>query len=261
MARRTISGARALVTGASGGLGRAISLEMARQGAAVVLLARRADRVGEVAEEVERLGGRAEAIVGDVTQPADRAAALERARDRFGGLDILVNNAGTGALGPFETAPPDRLRQIMEVNCFAAADLTREALPLLRHGRTPIVVNIGSILSYRGMPRYAEYVASKFALRGWSNAVRPELAAMGIDLLLVNPGPTRTDFWDHLLARDAEPAFVSSWSATAEAVARRTVRACRRGRREIFPDAAATLLYWADRLAPSAVDLFSGRST
>jgi short-subunit dehydrogenase len=257
MPRREIAGSRALVTGASGGLGRALALELARHGADVVLLARRPDRIRQVADEVRQLGGRTEGVVGDVTQAADRAAALQCARDCLGGLDILVNNAGAGAVGRFETAPPERLRQVMEVNCFAAADFTREALPLLRQGRRPIVVNIASILSYRAVPRYTEYVASKFALRGWSNAVRPELTGLGIDLLLVNPGPTRTEFWDHLIARDAEPAFVSRWSATAESVARRTIRACRRGRREVFPDAASALLYWIDRLAPWALDRFA----
>jgi short-subunit dehydrogenase len=254
VARRQIAASRALVTGASGGLGRAIALELARQGAAVVLLARRADRLDAVVAEITAHGGQAVAVTGDVTQPADRAAALRASADRLGGLDILVNNAGVGALGYFERAAPERLRQIMEVNFFAATELTREALPLLKQGRQPIVVNIGSILAYRGLPRYTEYVASKFALRGLSHALRPELAESGIDLLLVSPAATETDFWDHLIERQTDPAHKPLLSAKSADVARRTVRAIQKGKREVFPDLGSTLLYWADRIAPWAID-------
>jgi NAD(P)-dependent dehydrogenase (short-subunit alcohol dehydrogenase family) len=176
MARRRLHEKRALVTGASGGIGRAIALELARAGVDQVLVARRGDRLAEVAREVTQLGRRAEAVVGDVTDPAVRRKALDAARDRLGGLDVLVNNAGISAHGRFADAAPERLRPIMEVNFFAPVELTREALPLLREGRQPIVVNIGSVLGRRGCPHKSEYCASKFALDGISAWPAPRSA-------------------------------------------------------------------------------------
>src|SRR5204863_9708761 len=100
--------------------------------------------------------------VGDVTQPSDRAAALEMARLEFGGLDALVNNAGIGALGRFDEGGESRLRQVMEVNFFAPAQFIREALPLLKTGNRPIIVNVSSVLGHRAIPDMSEYCASKF---------------------------------------------------------------------------------------------------
>src|SRR3970040_1346342 len=131
MARRRLQNKRALVTGASGGIGRAIALELARAGVDQVLVARRADKLAAVAAEVSRLGRRAEIVVGDVTDPETRRRALAAAHEKLGGLDVLVNNAGVSAHGRFADADPGRLRPIMETNFFAPVELIREALPLL----------------------------------------------------------------------------------------------------------------------------------
>ena len=134
----------------------------------------------------------------------------------WGGLDVLINNAGVSAHGRFADSDEPTLRRVMEVNFFAAAELTRLALPLLhvqnpnRRSQNPIpaaIVNIGSIIGHRGLPLNSEYAASKFALRGWSESLRAELAADGVDVLLVSPGTTDTEFFDHLLAKRARPAL------------------------------------------------------
>src|SRR5271165_1267531 len=98
--KRDIQGSRAIVTGASSGIGRAIALELARQGGNVVCMARREDRLQALAKEIESLGGSVRLVPGDVTDPAARAQCIEAAQTHFGGLDILVNNAGVGAIGP-----------------------------------------------------------------------------------------------------------------------------------------------------------------
>jgi len=254
MARRTIAGSRSLITGASGGIGRAIARELARQGSRVVVVARREQPLVELVDEIRRQGGLAEAVTGDVTDPAVRAAALERAQGAFGGLDILVNNAGSGAMGRFAEASPDRLRQVFEVNFFAAAELTRAAIPVMRHGRQPIVVNIGSILGHRATPHNSEYCASKFALRGLTESLRPELARLGIDLLLVSPGTTETEFYQHVINPAAKPPWPEGRAVSAEAVARATVRAIAAGKREIIPSARGRALVWLNRLCPWVVD-------
>jgi len=146
MARRKISGSRVLLTGASSGIGRSLAIELAREGAKLVLVARRTEKLEEVAGEIEALGGQVVLCVGDVTDRSVYDAALAACQEHFGGLDILINNAGVGGLGRFDEAESTRLREIMEVNFFAVAEWTRSALPILAKGSKPMVVNIGSIL-------------------------------------------------------------------------------------------------------------------
>jgi short-subunit dehydrogenase len=254
MPYRTIAGMRSLVTGASGGIGRAIAVELARQGSKVVLLARREDALAAVAEEIRKAGGAAECVAGDVTDPAVRRAALDRATEKFGGLDGLVNNAGIGATGRFDMAQPERLRKIFEVNFFAAAEFTREALPLLRHGRRPIVVNIASVLGHRGAPQMSEYSASKFALRGLSQALRTELRPVGIDLLVVSPGTTETEFFGNVVDGDGKTRWPRWGAVSSAAVARATVRAMRHKRHEIIPNLPGWFLTFVNRLFPRLID-------
>jgi short-subunit dehydrogenase len=259
MARRRLQDKRALVTGASGGIGRAIALELARAGVDQVLVARRSERLASVAAEIARLGRRAETVVGDVTDPAIRLQALEVARERLGGLDVLVNNAGVSAHGRFADADPDRLRPIMETNFFAPVELIREALPLLKKGCEPIVVNISSVLGQRACPHKSEYCASKFALRGFSEALRAEFAPLGIDVLVVTAGPTDTEFFKHLLEEHGELPWGDSKPVSPERVARATIRAIERGRHEIIPSWRGWLLATANRICPGILDVLMAR--
>ena len=262
MAKREIQGSRAIVTGASSGIGRAIARELARQGAKLVVIARRKDRLGELAGEITAGGGRVEMVAGDVTDEAIRQKAIDAARSSFGGLDVLVNNAGIGAMGPFDGADPLRLRRIMEVNFFALVEMTRAALPLLKRfdrKTRPIVVNVGSILGHRGVPHSSEYCASKFAVRGFSESIRAEFTSLGIDVLVVSPGTTETEFFDSVIQRTATPNWPEHAAISAAEVARQTVRAIRRGRREIIPYRWARLLYWMNRLSPALVDRLMAR--
>jgi len=243
-----------LVTGASSGIGRALALQLAEQGARVVALARREERLAELQQQAEPARGSVQSVAGDITDAETRGRCLAVCRDKLGGLDALVNNAGISAQGRFEEASPDRLRRIMDVNFFAAVELTREALPLLREGRRPIIVNIGSIIGHRGIPFNSEYCASKFALRGFSEALRSELVPRGIDVLLVSPGTTATEFFDNLLEKQTEMPWAQGDGVPPERVARATIRAMERGRREIIPSGKGRMLVWLNRLAPGVLD-------
>jgi short-subunit dehydrogenase len=255
--RRSIREARALVTGASGGLGKALSVELARQGANLVLFARREERLREVAETIQSLGssaGRVEIVVGNVTSPTAHQAAIDAATAAFGGLDILINNAGIGAIGRFASADPNRMREVFETNFFAPVELTRAALPLLHAGRKPIIVNIGSILGHRATPQNSAYCASKFALRGWTESLRVELASDQIDVLLASLGPTKTDFWEHLVERQGNVPWTTSMAMPADLAARQIVRAIERGQREIIPGFRARWFVRFARHCPSLLD-------
>src|SRR5262249_11188206 len=189
-----------------------------------------------------------------VAAPAQRARLVEQAVADLGGIDALINNAGVGALGFFESADEGRLRRIVEVNFFAATELTRLALPHLRRGRNPMLVNVSSVVGRRGMPGLTEYCASKFALTGWSESLRPELARVGIHVLVVTPGRIATEFRGNLL----EDRFRFRWqnrpAMAAERCARIIVTAMRWQRNEVVITGEAKLLLWLNRLVPRLLD-------
>jgi len=259
MAKRSIHGCRVLITGASSGIGQALALELASEGADLVAVARRKDRLERVAEIVRRRGRKIECVVGDITDAGIRQAALDRAREALGGLDLLINNAGVSAHGRFADADPDRLARIMDVNFFSAVELIRSAIPLLQEGSTPMIVNIGSILGHRGIPHQAEYCASKFALRGFSESIRPEMAKLGIDVLMVSPGSTDTDMFDHLIEKKGEIPWKPNKGVSPKYVAHQTVRAIRRGAHEIIPSGKGKLLVIGSKVAPRLIDRVLGR--
>ena len=234
--KRDLQNSRAIVTGASSGIGRAVALELARHGAGVVVVARREDRLRELAEQNRRAGqAPVEIVVGDITDPATRQRALDAAQSKLGGLDILVNNAGVGAMGLFADASAERVRRVMETNFFALVEMTRLALPLLKQGVQPILVNVSSILGHRGVPYSSEYCASKFAVQGFSESIRAEFTRLGIDVLVVSPGTTETEFFDRVIDSTAEPKWPKHKPVSAAEVARQMVRAIRSGRHEIIP--------------------------
>lgn len=246
---RFYRGKRVLVTGASGGIGRSLAVELARRQASVVLLARRADELAATAALVRNAGSEAVEVPGDVTDATFREAALAAASSRLGGLDVLVNNAGVSAHGRFHESSPDRLRRIVEVNLFAATELTHAAIPLLTRGGDPAVVNVGSILGWRGAPHNAEYCASKFALRGFTEAIRPELRRLGVHALHVSPGTVATPFFDHLIDKRGELPWGARRGISPGRVARATLDALARGRSEVTIGVGA---WWLQRLARGA---------
>ncbi len=260
MGRRLLADRRVLLTGASSGIGRALALQLAPFGARLMLLARREAPLLELVDELKRLGAAsAEPIVGDVTDAELRTSVADQIRNDWGGLDLLINNAGVSAHGRFDGSSPAVLRQIMEVNFFAAVELARETLPLLKAGDDPLLVNIGSILGHRGVPYNSEYCASKFALRGWSESIRPELARDGIDVLLVSPGTTDTEFFDHLLAKGKKLPWGEQQGVPAEKVATQIIRAIEHRRHEIFPNWRGRLLGLLNRFSPRLVDRVMNR--
>ena len=259
MSRRKIPGLRTILTGASSGIGRCLALELARQGARLVLTARRRPELEDLQGQIRDLQREAHIVVGDVVDPAVRQQLLDTARTALGGLDLLINNAGVGAIGPFAEASEARLRRVMEVNFFAPAELIRSAVPLLQAGQRPMIVNVSSVLGHRGIPKKSEYCASKFALHGLSDSIRCELAGLGIDVLLLSPSTTATEFFDNVLEKNADLPWLALGAMSAEAVARRTVKAIRRGRHEIILTPGGKLLVWFDRLCPPLVNRLVAR--
>src|SRR5476651_695547 len=195
---RDLHGRRILITGASSGIGKALAQQLAPLGAKLILAARSEDKLKALADSLPG----AVAVPADITNDADRQRLFDRAVEVFGGLDILINNAGIASWAHFADSTEAILRQIMEVNFFAPAELIRKAIPILVNGTQPAVVNVSSMCGRRAMPAWSEYSASKYALCGLTEALRGELSRFDIDVLLMVPGLTRSDFSEHfLLAR------------------------------------------------------------
>jgi short-subunit dehydrogenase len=257
--RRKIAGLRILITGASQGIGRALAVEAARQGAHVLAAARSADLLTALATEVRATGGVLETVVADVTSADDRAAMAGAALRHFGGLDVLINNAGIGATGHFAEAGPERLRLMMEVNFFGLTETTRACLPLLKLGRTPAILNVGSIAGKRGIPARSEYSATKFAVQGFSEALRAELAKDNVDVIVVSPGLTQTNFSHNMIEQKARLQMDHLRGMTSEEAARQTLRALARGRDETVLTWQGRLLVWVSRFLPRLADRIARR--
>jgi short-subunit dehydrogenase len=257
--RRRLAGSRILITGASQGIGRSLAEVAADRRARVLAAARSDELLRELADKIRARGGILETVRADVTSAADRQRMVEAAQRAFGGLDILVNNAGIGATGHFAEVSPDRLRKIMEVNFFGLTETTRAFLPLLRQGNRPAVVNISSIAGKRGIPARSEYSASKFAVQGFSEALRAELAKDGIDVLIVCPGLTQTNFSHNMLEQKARLQMDHMRGMTAEQVARATLRAIERGQNEVCLSFSGKLLVLVCRFFPRLADRIAAR--
>ncbi|MDW8222160.1 MAG: SDR family oxidoreductase [Gemmatales bacterium] len=257
--RRQLSEMRMLITGASQGIGRALALAAVKRGAWVLGTARSADLLQELQREAQGLPGRLAICVADITSPSDRSQMLDAMVEHYQGMDILVNNAGIGATGHFSDATEERLRRIFEVNFFGPAELIRSALPLLRQGRTPLIVNISSIVGLRAFPARSEYSASKFALQGLSEALRAELVRYGIDLLVVSPGLTATNFPNNMIENKARWPMDHKRSMSAEQVAEATLRAMEKGRNNLVLTWEGKLVVWLNRLFPRLVDWIMAR--
>jgi len=180
----------ALVTGCSRGIGRDVATRLAGEGWRVVGTLRGAserEALAAAGVEVVRL---------DVTDPAAVARVVHDVAERHGRLDLLIANAGVGLFGCFEDVDPEQVRGVFEVNFFGVLACTRAALPHLRASRGRIVV-ISSIAGRRSAPGSSAYNASKFAVEGWAEALRHELAETHVGLTLVQPGPVATGFFTH----------------------------------------------------------------
>ncbi|WP_070107515.1 oxidoreductase [Burkholderia plantarii] len=182
-----------LITGANRGLGLEIARAALDAGDRVLATAR---DPAPIAAALDGFGERLATTRLDVTDAASIAAAVDLARQRFGGIDVLVNNAGYGQLGPFELISPAAIERQFDTNVFGAFEVARAVLPVMRAQRSGHVVTLSSIAGLIGIEGASIYCASKFALEGWSESLGQEVARFGIRTTLIEPGRFRTDFLD-----------------------------------------------------------------
>lgn len=179
------------LTGASSGMGRALSVAIIAKGDKVAATFRKAEQARAFTQERH---GHGIGLVMDVTSPLQVRAALEETLLQWGTIDVLVNNAGYGTVGAIEEFSMEEIRLQMETNYFGMAALTKEVLPLMREKRSGHIIQMSSASGFRAMAGFGVYNASKFALEGFSEALAQEVAPFGIRVTIVEPGPFRTEF-------------------------------------------------------------------
>jgi NADP-dependent 3-hydroxy acid dehydrogenase YdfG len=201
-----LDGKIAAVTGASSGIGEATALALAAEGAAVVLAARRKDRIDELAARIESQGGRALAVETDVTDEAQANAFVARANEELGGLDVLVNNAGVMLLGPVAGAPTEQWREMIDVNLLGLLYCTHAALPIMGPAGAGDIVNVASVAGRTAAFGSGVYNMTKWGVVGFSEALRQECARAGVRVTAIEPGWVDTELQGH----NEHPAVVAA---------------------------------------------------
>jgi short-subunit dehydrogenase len=238
-----------LVTGAGSGIGRALCIEAAQRGMTVALCGRRRDALaatGALLPATTHL-----IIPADITRSEDRRRIVDRIRSERGSLDILINNAGIIEGGPLEAFDDDALARTFQTNVLAPMALTRDLMSLLIAAKPSRVVNVGSIFGDIGYPEFTCYSAAKFALRGFSIALRREWKRHGIGVTYAAPRATRTD---------AAVAFADLIAKTnmnmdsPEQVARQIWRAIASGQDTVYAPAPERIYVLVQRLFPRVID-------
>jgi NAD(P)-dependent dehydrogenase (short-subunit alcohol dehydrogenase family) len=188
-----LTGKVAIVTGASRGIGRAISVALGAEGATVVLAARAEDELAQAALAVTEAGGTAEIVTTELTEEASILNLIQVTSERCGRLDILINNAGITHSAALEQTRTEDLDRCWAVNARAPFLLCREALPLLRKAERGTIVNISSVVGIKGYPLQSAYTASKHALRGMSISLAEELRGSNVRVHVICPGGVDTE--------------------------------------------------------------------
>jgi short-subunit dehydrogenase len=255
-----------VLTGASAGIGREMALQLARQGARLVLAAREPTKLGEVADACRALGARAVAVPTDVGDEAQCRALIDRAVGEFGRIDTLVNNAGIGMWARFDEmtdlAPFER---IMRVNYLGSVYPTFHALPHLKRTRGRIV-SVNSLTGRTGVPTRSGYAASKHACAGFFDSIRIELDGTGVTVTQVFPGFVATEIRERAYGADGRPLGKGNSPVherevmTAEECARQIIAAAAARRRELIMTLRGKIGAKLKLVAPRLVDRIAAKA-
>lgn len=262
MARRSFAGKTVLVTGAGGGLGRAISQRFAQAGARIVALDKDASGVASLCGEIERRGGQCLALPCDVTDAEACARAVAAGIERFGTLDVLVNNAGMSQRSGFASTDLAVIRRVMDVNFYGAVHCTKAALPHLVASRG-LIVAVSSVAGYTPLIARTGYAASKHAMHGFFESLRTELEPQGVDVMMVCPSFIATQIDRNAMGGDGQPVrhaqVTTGGRLLPETVAGRVFVAAERGRRLLLVGRTAWQAWWLSRLAPRLYEKLMAR--
>jgi short-subunit dehydrogenase len=259
---RTLKDRVVLITGASSGIGAATALLAAEAGMRPVLVARRAERLEAIAEQIASAGGQAIAAPADVSDPEQVREAVERGCERFGQIDAVVAAAGYGFSGITTAVDIETHRQLFETNYFGSLHVATAVEPMMRRAGAGHLIFVSSIAGKTALPYYGPYAASKAAQSALARSMRLELAPAGIDVSVVYPIGTRTEFFEVSAALSGQADPVGNTPAFMEQsprrVARSILRCLRRPRPEVWPSRVGHLLATLWTMGPRFCDLCMG---
>ncbi len=252
---RIISDKVIIITGASSGIGRATAVALARDRAKLVLVARREKMLRSLAEEVRNTGGTAFVLPLDLRKRDQVKQMVHSTQDQFGRIDVLINNAAFGYYGSVENTSAEIVREIFDLNFESPLLASQLVIPIMRTQGGGHIVNVSSVAGKRGLPLSGIYCATKFALNGISEALRVEVQGSGIDVSIINPAATRTEFGANVRHGDVTAKFKAMGRIqSAEEVAAAIVQCIKKPKAEVYPYRASRLLVWINAVAPSLVD-------
>jgi short-subunit dehydrogenase len=243
------------ITGASAGIGRATALRFAREGAALAICARRADKLDAVAAQITAEGGHVLAVPADVTRVDHMESFVARAVERFGRLDVMMCNAGFGLAGAIDDVTPVQMQKVMDVNFMGTFHAARAALRVFRRQEHGHLVIVSSIVGKRGVPYMGAYAATKFAQVGLAECLRAEVEGTPIHVSVVYPVSTDTEFFE-VMSRETGTQVMRGRGPkqTVETVAAAIQRAIERPAPEVYPHVTSRALVWLNAFAPGIAD-------
>ncbi len=250
-----LKGKVVLITGASSGFGQDAARRFAAEGSSVVLAARRVEKMQAEVEKIQASGGEAMATPVDVNNRADIENMIKSVIENYERVDILFNNAGFGRLDYFENLNSGRdIQTQVNVNLTGLMEVTHAVLPQMIAQRSGHIINMSSVAGWIAAPKYSVYAASKFGVRGFTDALRREVAHYGIRVSGIYPGPAYTEFSLHTGKKSETSPFSSLTHMSSTYVARRVVEIAKHPRRRLIIPWWFQIAFWADDRMPWLVD-------
>ena len=246
-----------LITGASSGFGKDAAHLFAAEGARVILAARRLDRLQMLANAIHKAGGEAFAVPVDVSQRTEIDLMVRTVIEIYGRIDILFNNAGFGRLNWLEALDPNRdIDTQIQVNLTGQILVTRAVLPYMLRRRSGHIINMSSIAGWLAAPSYTVYAATKYGVRGFTTALRREVAPFGINVSGIYPGPARTEFgWSNSSKKTrSRPKWFDIFFIPSEDVSHRVLQLAKHPRRTVIIPWWFALIAWGENHFPGIAD-------
>ena len=247
-----------LITGASSGIGKQTAIEFAKLGSSIILVARRKNKLEQVENELKKFNVNTLVCVCDVSKKDQVLEMSKIVIRKFTSIDILVNNAGFAIYGSIFDLSIDEIESQMETNYFGMVYCTKNFLPLMLKKKSGHIVNVASVAASFGLPGIASYCASKFAMLGFSEGLKHELAGTGVGITVVSPIMVKTDFFNHP-SFEKMPKY-SPTSLDSKTVAKAILKAANSSRLEIITPSIVRVAVWLKHTFPYFINPILGKS-
>ncbi|RMW38723.1 MAG: SDR family oxidoreductase [Nitrosopumilus sp.] len=247
-----------LITGASSGIGKQTAIEFAKLGANLILVARRKEKLDELANELEKFNVTTFVCQCDVSEKSQVEEMSKAVLEKFDSIDVLVNNAGFAIYGSVKDLSVDEIESQMETNYFGMMYCIKNFLPSMLEKKSGHIVNVASVAASFGLPGIASYCASKFAMLGFSEGLKHELHGTGVGITVVSPIMVRTDFFDHP-SFEKMPQY-SPTSLSSKTVAKAILKAANSPRLEIIVPSVVRSAVWLKHTFPYFINPIMGKS-